>query len=320
MCSACRPASTCKSAPVPAPACSVNEGPVKSNCALMRFAGIFGMQPITPAASKGAITTFCASEFFVSMRQRVPKRATSASGSIAMNTAVLLLGADCSSNNASRAACKIASCCGSVCVKSRGGKRSPVNSSASSVIVPLPSGPRKEVLEKKASLSCARFAAVPAIAPMPTTAMASLTVLASFASALSLSSKSCSDKIKCALLPPKPNAEIAAMRTLCPAISGQGSAFSSTRNGEPRRALVKFSVCKLGGRVAARIASITLIMPAAPAAVIKCPRFDFNEAIGRFLTSLNTAALLRISVASPTEVPVAWHSSNDTAAGSKPAL
>ena len=253
------------------------------------------------------------------MRQRVPKRATSASGSIAISTAVFVFGAIFNSNNASRAACKMASCCGKVCVKSRGGKRSPVNSSASSVTAPLPSGLRKEVLEKKASLSCPRLAAVPAIAPMPTTAMASLTALPTFASA-PLSSGSCSDKIKCALLPPNPNAEIAAMRTLCPSTRGQGSACCSTRNGESSRALVKFSVCKLGGRCLARIASISLIIPAAPAAVIKCPRLDFSDAIGRLLTSLNTAALLRISVASPTLVPVAWHSSNDTSAGSKPAL
>jgi hypothetical protein len=91
---------------------------------------------------------------------------------------------------------------------------------------------------------------------------------------------------------------------------------SERRIGERRQRVVGM---QRGGRTPAFMAASTFSSAAMPATVIRCPRFDFTDPIGTSRQPANIAALLRISVASPTAVPVAWHSSSETSDGCRPA-
>ncbi len=65
------------------------------------------------------------------------------------------------------------------------------------------------------------------------------------------------------------------------------------------------STCSVGGRTPARIAASTLIAPAAPDAVMECPRLDFSDPMGMFAMPSKMRDMLINSVRSPREVPVA---------------
>ena len=56
--------------------------------------------------------------------------------------------------------------------------------------------------------------------------------------------------------------------------------------------------------------------PAAPDAVMECPRLDFSDPIGTFATPAKIRAMLVSSVRSPRAVPVAWHSMSEISRGS----
>ncbi len=79
------------------------------------------------------------------------------------------------------------------------------------------------------------------------------------------------------------------------------------------------SAASEAGRTPARMAPRILSRPAPPAAASRCPTFDFTEPTGRSALAANTRAMLRTSTASPTGVPVAWHSTSDTVSGATPA-
>ena len=99
--------------------------------------------------------------------------------------------------------------------------------------------------------------------------------------------------IRCALFPPKPKA-------LTPRGAGRpglGLAQQTERRAGER--VDRSSAWSVGGRRRCSIAPSTFMSPATPAGVIRWPRFDFSEPIGR-RRALEHAAMLRTSVASPT--------------------
>ena len=155
---------------------------------------------------------------------------------------------------------------------------------------PAPSASRHEVFPTRASRKAEKPIALAAAMPMPTMAIgrACATGAALFSSVGSaLLATSCvavvgSSRMRCALLPPNPKAEIPARSTpSATSPRAQGSAALRTRNGEPPSAASSLSTCRVGGRTSLRIASMTLMTPATPAAVMRCPVFDFNEPIAR---------------------------------------
>jgi hypothetical protein len=118
------------------------------------------------------------------------------------------------------------------------------------------------------------------------------------------------------LFPPNPNALTAATRG---PFDGHASSAASRRNGESRSASIGASVPIIGGRRPAANAPNTLIIAATPATVTRCPRFDLSDPIGSSSHPANTSIIDRTSVASPTGVPVAWHSISDTSEGRRSA-
>ena len=199
---------------------------------------------------------------------------------------------------ASRAASSTASCWGNVCVRSRGGNRMPSSETATSVRGSLEPRPANKATARSRALS-----PWPTRAPTETIAMGSRRRLAGAAiearNASGLSPSQAST-MRWALLPPKPNALMAAR--LGPV---QGSSSVSTRNDVPVSAGFFTSAESEAGRTPASIAARTLSSPAVPAAVIRWPRFDFSEPTGKSPQSAKTSAVLRTSVPSPTGVPVA---------------
>jgi hypothetical protein len=122
------------------------------------------------------------------------------------------------------------------------------------------------------------------------------------------------------LIPPKPNA-LTAARLGCPGPRrGHGLGWRSTSNGEPAipspgAGLSKFAV---GGSVPLCSANSALVTAAAPAAVSRCPTVDFTEPITPRPAPPNPShKVFRLanSTASPTGVPVAWHSTISTSEG-----
>ena len=216
------------------------------------------------------------------------------------------------SSNASRLVCKIANCCGKVCAISRGGKRKPSVLTPMLDIRPSPRVSSKLRPLRSTSRKASRLPALATIVPRPT--IARVTGLLFGAESTSVGSSS--ETIRCALLPPKPKAEIAAMRG---SLLGQFSSSCSTRNGRSSNAGFGIDACKVGGRWPACMASSNLIKPAAPAVVIKWPRLDLSEPIGTGFAPAKTVPVLANSVASPTGVPVAWHSSKPMRSGPNPA-
>lgn len=116
------------------------------------------------------------------------------------------------------------------------------------------------------------------------------------------------------MVPPNPNALTAALRG-----PAHCSAVSSTRSGVPDRASSGRRAPSVAGRTPARIAPSTFSRPATPAEASRCPMFDFAEPIGTSSEAPKTRAMPRASTASPTGVPVAWHSTSDTDSGATPA-
>ena len=213
-----------------------------------------------------------------------------------------------------RATSRTSSCCGNVCLRSLGGKRRP-DRATSTVSTRDPCSPLSNAWR-----NCWAFSKGPAVISRSTMAMAErcgasigLTSVCAAASGFH------SSTIRWALLPPKPKALTAARRGVDGSTS-HGSGACSMRNGVPSMASSGCSTGREGGRVPVRIAPSTLSRPATPATVIRWPRFDFNEPMGRSATSPKISAELAISMASPTGVPVAWHSSREMSLGFRPAI
>ncbi|SCF61410.1 hypothetical protein GA0115254_107216 [Streptomyces sp. Ncost-T10-10d] len=116
------------------------------------------------------------------------------------------------------------------------------------------------------------------------------------------------------MVPPNPNALTAARRG-----PDHGSGAVSTRNGVPASASNGRFAPSVAGRTPARSAPSTFSSPATPAEASRCPTFDFTEPMGTSSPVPKTWAMPRASTASPTGVPVAWHSTSDTVSGAMPA-
>ncbi len=126
-------------------------------------------------------------------------------------------------------------------------------------------------------------------------------------------------------MPPKPKPLIAARRGSFSPRRIHGSFWRKTRNGLPSRAIFgpgwrKFDVC---GNTPRSMASRVLIKLAPPAAVSRWPMLAFTAPSthwpGRLATPRQSSARLANSTASPTGVPVAWHSIKSTWSGDQPA-
>ena len=126
------------------------------------------------------------------------------------------------------------------------------------------------------------------------------------------------------LVPPKPNALTPAMRT---PVGGVGHSRSSvlTRNGPAAKSMLGLGAAKfrLGGSTLWCRASAALNSPAAPAAALRCPMFDFTEpsAIdpGAAPAAPKTDMSPSTSATSPTRVEVPWPSTSVATAGLSPA-
>ena len=139
------------------------------------------------------------------------------------------------------------------------------------------------------------------------------------------SSPSHSSISRCALIPPNPKPFTAARRGTSAPRRCHGWLCCRIVNGLSARRTLSEGRSKLatGGSVPCCIASSVLMRPALPAAVSRWPMFD--------LTALSTHWPLRQSppchrrdklansTASPTGVPVAWHSIKSTMSGVQPA-
>src|SRR5208282_1692055 len=84
------------------------------------------------------------------------------------------------------------------------------------------------------------------------------------------------------------------------------------------------SQCKLGGSTLSRSDRVAFNIPAAPAAPLRWPKFDFTEPsatdpAGRS-NVLSTSTMLCASTASPTLVEVPWPSIIVAVAGDTPAI
>jgi hypothetical protein len=128
-----------------------------------------------------------------------------------------------------------------------------------------------------------------------------------------------------AFTPPNPNPLTAARRGSPGRGFSHGSASRSTRNGppsyfKPGPGARKFAC---GGRTLLANARSTLATAAAPAPVRRCPTVDFTDPIvhcpGTQPSAPHSSRRLSNSTASPTGVPVAWHSIRSTSAGRHPA-
>ena len=128
-----------------------------------------------------------------------------------------------------------------------------------------------------------------------------------------------------AFTPPKPKPLTAARRGSSGARRFHRSGRVSTLNGpsayrSPAAGSAKFAC---GGSVSAFIASSTFVSAAAPAPVSRWPTVDFTEPIvhcpGDHPDSPHSSRRLSNSTASPTGVPVAWHSINSASCGFHPA-
>lgn len=116
------------------------------------------------------------------------------------------------------------------------------------------------------------------------------------------------------MVPPKPNALTAARRA---PVHSSGSV--STRNGVPDSSSSGRPAPGVAGRTPAPSAPSTLSSPVIPAEASRCPTLAFTEPIGTSPPAPKTAAMARASTASPTGVPVAWHSTSPTDSGATPA-
>src|SRR5512132_2523178 len=95
----------------------------------------------------------------------------------------------------------------------------------------------------------------------------------------------------------------------------QGSGCVASRTGDPASSGIEAPAWIVGAIVPALNDPRILIRPAPPAAVMRWPRLDLGEPVGTSLHPAKASARLRISVASPTGVPVAWHSTKPTSEG-----
>lgn len=261
--------------------------PVASRLRLIRLVGMFGIVPMTPAAVSGSMKPS-------PCRQRAPKRATDGSTPMPTNTPTDPSGTDAESWVATESC---SSCCGKVWRRSLGG-------------MPTASGSRARRSAAGRGAWGSAIAASSASGesmPAPCTAAATMATRAGAGVSPSAGSEgSWVSTMRCALLPPNPNADTAARRT---ALAGQGSGAVGTRKPCLDSAAVGRSTCGVGGSSPSRIASHTLISPATPAAVIRWPTLALSEPSGRSRpASPNTSRSDSSSVASPIWVPVAWHS------------
>ena len=163
-------------------------------------------------------------------------------------------------------------CCGKAEARSSGANPIPASSSANESIRGRCAWPAK-----MACVNSANPAASPAEAPIATTATleGGLETVARRAPPGWYSST-----IRCALLPPKPNALNPARRISGPS---HGSLRVSRRNGEAARsrmASVARATCKPAGRTRCSMAPSSFNKPAIPAAVMGWPRLDLMEPMG----------------------------------------
>ena len=255
--------------------------------------------PTTVAASIGATSI----EFMSTPGSRSGRRARkfdlAAEGSqpIPISTAVRL-GSILSAPIAASATFVINNCCGKARPRSFGGKRRrPSGSSIELAAAAFPASPWKN-WRRTASIA----PQAPACAPIPTTAIAPLGGrIAGEADARLRALPACST-IRWALLPPKPKALIAAQRG---PFDAHSAGRSITRKRVPDNAGLSGKALGVAGSTPARIAINTLMSPAAPDAVVRCPIFAFSDPIASSLFPSKTCAAARISTASPRNVPVA---------------
>ena len=131
---------------------------------------------------------------------------------------------------------------------------------------------------------------------------------------------------KWALMPPNPKPLIAARRGTFAARRCHGWPALRIENGLPAKCTLPDGVSKFatGGRQSCCKASSVLISPALPAAVSRCPIFDLTALSthwpSRQSVPCHKRARLSNSTASPTGVPVAWHSIRSTRSGDQPAI
>ena len=284
-------------------------------CRFTRFATTLGMSPSVVAASgpgrmlcraasirPRATAPILTSAKNSSSRRFNPKRHASASQPMPTNTAVRSNGMVFTCANAWCATSSVSTCCARAFSKSFGGNAEPCSGSRMSRMAPA--APFAVV---PASLSTAHQKSRTS-APSPTRAatatMAQRTRRGSVTpgtAGVRPAVEDCSTS-RCALFPPKPNALIAARRTVSVFHSLVSCAGTS---GVPASAGFTSSRCRIAGRTPCSIAFNTLINPATPATGNKCPRFALSEPNATRGPPANTCAQLWISVASPTPVPVA---------------
>ncbi len=134
----------------------------------------------------------------------------------------------------------------------------------------------------------------------------------------------CSSMTMWKLVPPKPNALTPATR-VAPAGISQSRSSVLTAKGEPAQSMFGLgrSKFRLGGSTLSRSASAVLRMPAAPAAPLRWPMFDFTEPSatdpGRSCAPAKALAMLWTSTTSPTRVDVPWPSTSVHSSGDRPA-
>ena len=125
----------------------------------------------------------------------------------------------------------------------------------------------------------------------------------------------------CAFSPPMPNAETAAVRDAPRGCHGSGRVSTRTGNAFQSTRLLGCSNPTDGAFSPRCIASSVLTSPIRPAASSVWPRFDFADPIGSGSVRPDSATSWPTpssSVASPSDVLVAWHSSRSMSSGPAP--
>ena len=117
----------------------------------------------------------------------------------------------------------------------------------------------------------------------------------------------------CEFDPPAPNELSPATRVDLPSRNAHCALCPTMENGLSAKTIFLFStsLCRLAGSVWCCIDSSTLISPATPAAASRWPMFDLTEPTlqpCRVAASPKASASPRISIGSPSSVPVPWHS------------
>ena len=129
---------------------------------------------------------------------------------------------------------------------------------------------------------------------------------------------SCSSRTMWKFVPPNPNALTAARR-------GSPSCFGNSRASRGTWKLPNsipgfgFSKCRLGGMTFSRSAKLALSSPAAPAAALRWPMFDFTDPSATGPSAPNVSCRHCTSTTSPTFVDVPWPSTIPHVRGDSPA-